>query len=58
MCREAGVFVIEDCCESHGALLDCGSNKRIGTFGDIPFSFFGHHIQQLKVVLFALITKN
>jgi len=44
------LFVIEDCCESHGALLDNNSKKRIGTYGDLSiFSFyFGHHITTIE----------
>ena len=46
----AGVFIIEDCCESHGALLNFGSGDRIGTYGDVSiFSFyFGHHITTVE----------
>lgn len=48
--NEAKVFVIEDCCESHGALLDVELGSKIGTYGDISiFSFyFGHHITTVE----------
>lgn len=41
------LFVIEDTCESHGALVD---GKKVGTFGDIgTFSFFfSHHISTIE----------
>jgi len=44
------IFVIEDCCESHGALLDIDKNIKIGTFGNLSlFSFyFGHHITTIE----------
>lgn len=47
---DAGIFVIEDCCESHGALLGPESKDRIGTYGDVSiFSFyFGHHITTVE----------
>lgn len=47
---DAGIFVIEDCCESHGALLCPESKDRIGTYGDVSiFSFyFGHHITTVE----------
>jgi CDP-4-dehydro-6-deoxyglucose reductase, E1 len=47
---EANIFVIEDCCESHGALLSPISGDRIGTYGDVSiFSFyFGHHITTIE----------
>jgi CDP-6-deoxy-D-xylo-4-hexulose-3-dehydrase len=36
------LFVIEDCCEAHGAEVD---GKKVGTFGDMStFSFFFSHI--------------
>ena len=46
----ANIFVIEDCCESHGALLDASTGQRIGTYGDVSvFSFyFGHHITTIE----------
>ena len=38
ICRSSGVFLIEDCAQSHGAMID---NKKTGTFGDIgSFSFY------------------
>lgn len=47
---QSSVFVIEDCCESHGALFDWEDNRRIGTYGDLSiFSFyFGHHITTIE----------
>ena len=48
--NETGIFVIEDCCESHGALIRPKSGERIGTFGNVSiFSFyFGHHITTVE----------
>lgn len=38
ICHSSGVFLIEDCAQSHGAIID---NKKTGTFGDIgSFSFY------------------
>lgn len=38
ICRERGIFIIEDCAQSHGAKLN---NKFCGTFGDTAaFSFY------------------
>ena len=47
---KAKIFVIEDCCESHGALLNANPGDRIGTYGDVSiFSFyFGHHITTVE----------
>ena len=47
---QSSVFVIEDCCESHGALLNWEDNRRIGTYGNLSiFSFyFGHHITTIE----------
>lgn len=44
------MFVIEDCCEAHGALIDVAKNKKVGTFGDLSlFSFYyGHHITTIE----------
>lgn len=37
-CRSSGVFLIEDCAQSHGAMID---DKKTGSFGDISsFSFY------------------
>lgn len=46
----ANVFVIEDCCESHGAMLDTTTGDLVGTYGDVSiFSFyFGHHITTVE----------
>lgn len=40
---ERGLFLMEDCCEAHGAEI---AGKKVGTFGDLStFSFFfSHHI--------------
>tara|TARA_R110000868_G_scaffold62172_2_gene188094 strand:- start:36 stop:1199 length:1164 start_codon:yes stop_codon:yes gene_type:complete len=45
--KENNLILIEDCCESHGALFN---DKRIGSIGDISlFSFyFGHHITTIE----------
>lgn len=41
------LFLIEDCCEAHGAELN---GKKVGTFGDLAtFSFFiSHHISTIE----------
>ena len=46
-CKEKDLFLIEDCCESHGATHN---GKKVGTFGDVSnFSFyFGHHITTIE----------
>ena len=45
--RNIGVFIVEDCCEAHGATH---SGKKLGTFGDVScFSFyFGHHMTTIE----------
>lgn len=45
--REKDIFLIEDCCESHGATH---KGQKIGSFGDMSnFSFyFGHHITTIE----------
>jgi CDP-6-deoxy-D-xylo-4-hexulose-3-dehydrase len=45
--REHRLFVIEDCCEAHGAEV---SGKRVGSFGHLAtFSFyFSHHISTIE----------
>ncbi|HKZ42516.1 MAG TPA: aminotransferase class I/II-fold pyridoxal phosphate-dependent enzyme, partial [Candidatus Hodarchaeales archaeon] len=44
---EHNLFIIEDTCEAHGAMV---GNKKVGTFGDIgTFSFFfSHHISTIE----------
>jgi CDP-4-dehydro-6-deoxyglucose reductase, E1 len=46
-CKEKDLFLIEDCCESHGATYN---SQKIGTFGDVSnFSFyFGHHMTTIE----------
>lgn len=41
------LWVVEDCCESHGASID---GKKVGTFGDLSaFSFyFSHHMTSIE----------
>ena len=41
--RQNKLWVVEDCCESHGASID---GRKVGTFGDLStFSFFfSHHM--------------
>ena len=40
LCKQHGIFLIEDCAEALGSLY---SEKHVGTFGDIAtFSFFGN----------------
>lgn len=45
--KERNILLIEDCCESHGAVYN---DKKIGTYGDMSnFSFyFGHHITTIE----------
>lgn len=46
-CKDNELFLMEDCCESHGVEHD---GKKVGTFGDVSnFSFyFGHHITTIE----------
>jgi len=46
-CRDNDLFLIEDCCEAHGAKH---KGDRIGIYGDVSnFSFyFGHHITSIE----------
>lgn len=46
-CKEKDIFLIEDCCEAHGATH---KDKKVGTFGDVSnFSFyFGHHMTTIE----------
>ena len=46
-CKEKNIFLIEDCCEAHGATYN---GKKVGTFGDVSnFSFyFGHHMTTIE----------
>ena len=38
ICKASGVFLIEDCAQSHGAIID---NRKTGSFGDVGcFSFY------------------
>ena len=45
--KDNNLILIEDCCESHGAMFE---DKKIGSIGDISlFSFyFGHHITTIE----------
>jgi len=45
--KQNGLFLIEDCCESHGVTH---KGKKVGVFGDVSnFSFyFGHHITTIE----------
>jgi CDP-6-deoxy-D-xylo-4-hexulose-3-dehydrase len=45
--KEKKIFLIEDVCESHGAMF---KNKKLGTFGDISnFSFYyAHHMSTIE----------
>ena len=47
ICSEHKLLLIEDCCESMGAMYD---DKSVGSFGDVStFSFyFSHHITSLE----------
>ena len=46
-CKDNDLFLMEDCCESHGATHN---GIKVGTFGDVSnFSFyFGHHITTIE----------
>ena len=46
-CRDNDLFLIEDCCEAHGATH---KGDKVGIFGDVSnFSFyFGHHITTIE----------
>ena len=46
-CKEKDIFLIEDCCEAHGAT---SKTQKTGSFGDVSnFSFyFGHHITTIE----------
>ncbi len=45
--EEHDLFVVEDCCEAHGAEFN---GKKVGSFGDIStYSFFfSHHISTIE----------
>lgn len=47
ICRDNGITILEDCCESHGSTVGA---KKVGTFGKAStFSFFyGHHITTIE----------
>ena len=47
LCKDKDIFLIEDCCEAHGATYQ---EKRVGTLGDVSnFSFyFGHHMTTIE----------
>lgn len=47
LCKDKDIFLIEDCCEAHGATYN---GKKVGTFGDVSnFSFyFGHHMTTIE----------
>ena len=47
LAKDKELFLIEDCCEAHGATY---RGKRVGNFGDVSnFSFyFGHHITSIE----------
>tara|TARA_A100001201_G_scaffold59648_2_gene57124 strand:- start:10396 stop:11568 length:1173 start_codon:yes stop_codon:yes gene_type:complete len=46
-CKDNDLFLIEDCCEAHGATY---KTRKSGSFGDVSnFSFyFGHHITTIE----------
>jgi len=46
-CKDNDIFLIEDCCESHGVTY---KGDKVGVFGDVSnFSFyFGHHITTVE----------
>jgi len=47
ICDEHGLYLIEDCCEAHGAEFN---GKKVGSFGDLgTYSFFfSHHISTIE----------
>jgi CDP-4-dehydro-6-deoxyglucose reductase, E1 len=47
-CTNAGIFLIEDCCEAHGARY--ASGRKVGTIGNCSiFSFYyGHHMTTVE----------
>lgn len=47
ICIKNNLFLIEDCCEAHGATF---KDKRVGSFGNLSiFSFYyGHHISTIE----------
>tara|TARA_B100000212_G_scaffold320953_2_gene279163 strand:+ start:1556 stop:2701 length:1146 start_codon:yes stop_codon:yes gene_type:complete len=47
ICKDNDIFLMEDCCEAHGATY---GNKKVGTFSDMSsFSFyFGHHMSTIE----------
>ena len=47
LCEDKNIFLIEDCCEAHGATYQ---EKKVGTLGDVSnFSFyFGHHMTTIE----------
>ncbi len=47
LCKDRDIFLIEDCCEAHGATYQ---EKKVGTLGDVSnFSFyFGHHMTTIE----------
>ena len=47
LCKDKDIFLIEDCCEAHGATYQ---EKKVGTLGDVSnFSFyFGHHMTTIE----------
>jgi CDP-6-deoxy-D-xylo-4-hexulose-3-dehydrase len=48
--KEIDTFVIEDCCEAHGATIPVLESRKVGCFGDLSvFSFyFGHHMTTIE----------
>ncbi len=55
ICRERGIILVEDVCESHGAMF---SNQKCGTIGDVSnFSFYyAHHMSTIEGGM--ICTKN
>jgi len=47
LCKKNGIFLMEDCCEAHGATY---GSKKVGTLSDMSsFSFyFGHHMSTIE----------
>lgn len=55
ICRDKGILLVEDACESHGATY---KNQKVGSFGDISnFSFYyAHHMTTIEGGM--ICTKN
>ena len=57
LCKKKKIFLIEDCCESHGAKFN---SKKVGTYGSISnFSFyFAHHMTTIEGGMISTNSKD